>query len=235
MTLQQNTDHIQTTHIGSLRRPHNTNPSLAAAFIDRILNCARPRDLPARGSGLGGWALIHFESPLDGRYGAKWITSHWPLARAGCPVGWLPSVPLPANSVSPRGREFPLLLDASPVLEVRFWLSTYSPRFRRSQTLLAKFLQDGFAQQFGIVSTGFCERDNSLGNYFRGEVATSASVLFQTGTTGTFVNQAGGVASSATDSGVRGANGNITVRNECEDHLQLRCFSREILCRCILS
>lgn len=53
MTLQQNTDHIQTTHIGSLRRPHNTNPSLAAAFIDRILNCARPRDLPARGFGLG--------------------------------------------------------------------------------------------------------------------------------------------------------------------------------------
>ena len=97
------------------------------------------------------------------------ITSHWPLARAGCPVGWLPSVPLPANSVSPRGREFPLLLDASPVLEVRFWLSTYSPRFRRSQTLLAKFLQDGFAQQFGIVFTGFCERDNSLGNHFRGE------------------------------------------------------------------
>jgi hypothetical protein len=32
MTLQQNTDHIQTTHIGSLRRPHNTNPSLAAAL-----------------------------------------------------------------------------------------------------------------------------------------------------------------------------------------------------------
>ena len=26
MTLQQNTDHIQTTHIGSLPRPHNTNP-----------------------------------------------------------------------------------------------------------------------------------------------------------------------------------------------------------------
>jgi methionine synthase II (cobalamin-independent) len=25
MTLQQNTDHIQTTHIGSLPRPHNTN------------------------------------------------------------------------------------------------------------------------------------------------------------------------------------------------------------------
>ena len=26
MTLQQNTDHIQTTHIGSLPRPHKTNP-----------------------------------------------------------------------------------------------------------------------------------------------------------------------------------------------------------------
>jgi hypothetical protein len=26
MTLQQNTDHIQTTHIDSLPRPHNTNP-----------------------------------------------------------------------------------------------------------------------------------------------------------------------------------------------------------------
>ena len=26
MTLQQNTDHVQTTHIGSLPRPHNTNP-----------------------------------------------------------------------------------------------------------------------------------------------------------------------------------------------------------------
>jgi hypothetical protein len=31
MRLQQNTDHIQTTHIGSLPRPHNTHPRLSIA------------------------------------------------------------------------------------------------------------------------------------------------------------------------------------------------------------
>jgi hypothetical protein len=41
----------------------------------------------------------------------------------------------------------------------------------------------------------------------------AAGVLFQTGAAGTFVNQAGGIVSSATDSGVRGANGNIVARN----------------------
>jgi hypothetical protein len=49
----------------------------------------------------------------------------------------------------------------------------------------------------------------------KGLSATSfpAGVLFQTGVDGTFVNQAGGMVSSATDSGVRGANGNITIQN----------------------
>jgi autotransporter-associated beta strand protein len=41
----------------------------------------------------------------------------------------------------------------------------------------------------------------------------AAGVLFQAGAAGTFVNQAGGIVSSATDSDVRGANANITVRN----------------------
>jgi autotransporter-associated beta strand protein len=41
----------------------------------------------------------------------------------------------------------------------------------------------------------------------------AAGVLFQSGAAGTFVNQAGGTVSSSTDSGVRGANANITVRN----------------------
>ena len=41
----------------------------------------------------------------------------------------------------------------------------------------------------------------------------AAGVLFQAGAAGTFVNQAGGTVSSSTDSGVRGADANITVRN----------------------
>jgi 5-methyltetrahydropteroyltriglutamate--homocysteine methyltransferase len=32
MTLQQNTDHIQTTHIGSLPRPHNLLDLLKAKY-----------------------------------------------------------------------------------------------------------------------------------------------------------------------------------------------------------
>ena len=41
----------------------------------------------------------------------------------------------------------------------------------------------------------------------------AAGVLFQAGAAGTFVNQAGGTVTSATNSGVRGADANITVRN----------------------
>jgi len=41
----------------------------------------------------------------------------------------------------------------------------------------------------------------------------AAGVLFQAGAAGTFVNQAGGTVVSATDSGVRGADANIIVRN----------------------
>jgi hypothetical protein len=41
----------------------------------------------------------------------------------------------------------------------------------------------------------------------------ASGVLFQAGAAGTLINQASGTVSSATDSGVRGADANITVRN----------------------
>lgn len=44
MTLQQNTDHIQTTHIGSLPRPHNTNPHAQRLSLRGEGHpCPRPR------------------------------------------------------------------------------------------------------------------------------------------------------------------------------------------------
>jgi hypothetical protein len=52
MTLQQNTDHIQTTHIGSLPRPHNTNPH-AQRLLSIASSKARaprpPLEQPTRG------------------------------------------------------------------------------------------------------------------------------------------------------------------------------------------
>ena len=71
-----------------------------------------------------------------------------------------------------------------------------SAGFRSTETTAATLIQNS-----GTVSvTG-------------GSSGDGAGVLFWTGARGTFVNMASGVVSSAADAGVRGANGNITVRN----------------------
>ena len=55
MSIQQNTDHIQSTHIGSLPRPHDLLDLMKAKYAGELYDRARfdaVRDFPSAGTAL---------------------------------------------------------------------------------------------------------------------------------------------------------------------------------------